>query len=85
MKVKIDINHEIDNKDNRVGIYLFKVKNKNTEIKREACSKLTIKTSKQRHWRRSVVFVVNFEHILHLVLGFLLLTYNCRLGRIKRV
>ena len=30
------------------------------------CLKLTIKTSERRHWRRSGVFIVNFEHILHL-------------------
>ena len=29
-----------------------------------------------RHWRRSGVFIVNFEHISHLVLVFLLLTLN---------
>ena len=29
----------------------------------EICSKLTIKTPEQRHWRRSSVFVVNFEQI----------------------
>ena len=30
----------------------------------------------KRHWRRSGVFIVNFEHISHLVLVFLLLTLN---------
>ena len=30
----------------------------------------------QRHWRPSGVFIVNFEHISHLVLVFLLLTLN---------
>ena len=29
-----------------------------------------------RQWRRSDVFIVNFELILHLVLVFLLLTLN---------
>ena len=29
---------------------------------------------KVNHWRRSGVFIVNFEHISHLVLVFLLLT-----------
>ena len=29
--------------------------------------------------RRSGVFIVNFEHILHLVLAFLLLTLNMKL------
>ena len=40
------------------------------------CSKLTIKTPEQRHWRRSGVFIVNAEHISHFVLVFLLLTLN---------
>ena len=56
------------------------------------CSKLTIETLEQgvkyvkvnkknntperRHWRRFGVFIVNFEHISHLVLVFLLLTLN---------
>ena len=39
-------------------------------------SKLTIETPERRHWRRSGVFIVNFEHISHLVLVFLLLTLN---------
>ena len=38
--------------------------------------KLTIKTSERRHWCRSGVFIVNFEHISHLVLVFLLLTLS---------
>ena len=38
------------------------------------CSKLTIKTPARRHWSRSGVFNVNFEHILHLVPVFLMLT-----------
>ena len=36
----------------------------------------TIKTPQRRHQRRSGVFAVNFEHILHLILVFLLLTLN---------
>ena len=35
------------------------------EILCEISSKLTIKTPKRRHWRRSGVFIVNFEHISH--------------------
>ena len=46
------------------GIYLIKVNNRNT------------KTRCEIGWRRSGVFIVNFEHISHLVLGFLLLTLN---------
>ena len=55
-------------------IYLFKVNNRNTTKRREICSKLTIKKSEQGHWRRSGVFIVNFEHKLFLT--FLLLTLN---------
>ena len=62
--------------------YMFKVNNRNTRTRCEICSKLTIKTPEGRHWRRSGVFSVNFEHILHLALVFLLLTLNryCQLG-----
>ena len=51
------------------GIYLLKVKNKNTRTRSEICSKLTIKTHQN-------VFIVNFEHISHLVLAFLFLALN---------
>ena len=43
------------------------------------CSKLIIETAEQgvkyvqRQWRRSGVFIVNFEHISQLLLVFLLL------------
>ena len=58
-------------------IYLLKVNNRNTRTISEICSKLTIKTPEQySHWRRSGLFFVNIEHILHLVLVFLMLTLN---------
>ena len=57
-------------------IYLLKVNDRNTRTRCEISSKLTIKTPDGRHWRRSGVFIVNFEHISHLVLVFLLLTLN---------
>ena len=47
------------------------------------CSRLTIETVEQGvkyvqslQWRGSGVFIVNFEHISHLALVFLLLTLN---------
>ena len=58
------------------GIYLPKVNNRNTRTRCEICSKLTIKISERRQWRRSGVFIVNFEYISHLALVFLLLTLN---------
>ena len=58
-----------------VDIYMFKVNNRNTRTRCEIYSKLTIKTPQPR-WRRSGVYIVNFEHISDLVLKFLLLTLS---------
>ena len=63
-------------RSNPVGIYLLKVSNRNIREMCEICSKLTIKTPGRRQWRCFGVFIVNFEHILHLVLVFLLLTLS---------
>ena len=57
-------------------IYLIKVNNRNTRTRDEICPVLTIKIPERRHWSRSGIFIVNFEHIPHLVLVFLLLTLN---------
>ena len=60
-------------------IYLLKVNNRNTRTSCKIWSKLTIKTPEPRRWRQwrqSDVFIVNFEHIWHLTLVFLLLTLN---------
>ena len=56
------------------GIYLLNVNARNTRRRCEMCSKLTIRIPELRHWRRSGIFIVNFEHISHLVLVFLVLT-----------
>ena len=53
---------------------MFKVNNRNIITRCELGSKLT-KTPERRH-RRSGVFIVNFEHIWHLVLVLLLLTLS---------
>ena len=58
------------------NIYLFKVNNRDTRKKCEICSKLTIKIMEQRHWLRSGVFIVDFEHTSHLFLVSLLLNLN---------
>ena len=57
-----------------VDVCLLRVNNRRTRIRCEICLKLTIKTPEQRQWRTSGVFIINFEHILHLV--FLLLTLS---------
>ena len=51
---------------------MFNNNNKNTRTRCEVCSKLTKKTPE----RCSGVFIVNYEHISHFVLVFLLLTSN---------
>ena len=58
------------------GIYLLKFNNRNTRTRYEFCSKLTTKSPEWHHWRRSRAFIVNFEHIWHLVLVFPFLTLN---------
>ena len=58
-----------------VGNYMFKVSNRNTRTRCEICSELTIKITERCHWRRSGIFIVNFEHITHLLV-FLLLTLS---------
>ena len=57
-------------------IYLLKGNNRNARARYEIYSKLTIKTPERCHWRCSGVFIVNSEYISHLVLVFLLLTFN---------
>ena len=57
--------------NNPASNYMFKVNNRNTRTNCDICSKLTIKTPERCHWRRSGVFIVNFEHISFLVLVFL--------------
>ena len=58
------------------GIYLLIVNKRNTRTRCEICSKLTIKIPERRHLCRFGIFIVNFEHISHFVLEFLLLTLN---------
>ena len=65
-----------ERRGNPAGNYMFKVNNRNTRARCEICLKLTIKKPERCHWRRSRVFIVNLEHISHLVLVFLLLTLS---------
>ena len=43
---------------------------------RKICSKLSIKAPDRHHWRPSVVFIVNFEQISHIVPVIPLLALN---------
>ena len=56
------------------NIYLIKINYRNNRKRFEICSELTLKPPERRQWRRSKVFIVNFEHISHLFLVFLLFT-----------
>ena len=72
---RLSINHDESGYSiNPTSNYMFEVNNRNTRTRCEICSKLTIKTPERRKWRRSGVFIVNFEHIFHLVLMFLMPT-----------
>ena len=44
--------------------------NRNTGNRYEIYPKLTIMTPERHQWRRSGAFIVNFEHILHVLLVF---------------
>ena len=61
---------------NPANIYLLKVSIKNTRKRCKISSKLTIKTLQRYRSCRSNVFIVNFKHISHLFLVFLILTFN---------
>ena len=48
----------------------FKGKNENAKAICEIYSKLTINTPERRHWRRSIILIITFEQISHVVLVF---------------
>ena len=64
------------NSFNKANIYLLKVSKRNTWKKCEIYSKSTIKASKRRYWRCFAVHIVNFGHVSHVFLLFLLLKFE---------
>ena len=52
------------------GNYMFKINKETLE------QGMKYVQSQQRQWRRSGIFILNFEHVSHLVLVFLLLTLS---------
>ena len=58
---------------------MLQYNNRNTRLRCEICSNLTIKSPERHQWRFSGVFIVNFEHISHLALAFPLLTLKMKL------
>ena len=57
------------------NIDLFKINKRYNRKKCEICSKLTIKSPERHQWR-SCDFIVDFEHISHFFLFYLLLDLN---------
>ena len=53
-------------RSNPASIYLLKVNNRNTRAKVWSMFKVNNEDTKTTPWRRFGVFIVNFEHILHL-------------------
>ena len=43
------------------GYYMFKVKNRNARVRCEICSKLTIKTQEQGHWRVALFLLLTLS------------------------
>ena len=62
------------------NIYPFKVNNRSNRTSFEICSQLTGKTPEELYWDHSGVFIIDSEHISHLVLVFLWLTLNMLLS-----
>ena len=52
-----------------------KINNRNTRTRCEIYLELTIKTAERRQWRRSGVFIINFEHISQHVLVVLFFNF----------
>ena len=58
------------------GNYMFKVNNRNSKTGCEICSRLTIKTPERHHCGPSGVFIVNFDHVSHLFVVFLSISFS---------
>ena len=68
--ILFDIIARTETNKNPADICLLKISNGNTRTMFMICSKLTKKTPEQHHWRRSGLFIVNFEQISHIFLCF---------------
>ena len=81
-KIEVLVSHvnlsifELENAPVTANNYLLKAISRSIRKRCEIYSKLTIKTPERRHWRRSGVFIVNFEYISNLFLVFLLINLN---------
>ena len=57
----------------KTNIYLLKVNNIYTRIRRGICSKLTMNSTERYKWRRNDIFFDNFEHVSLIIQCFCLL------------
>ena len=75
-------------RDPLVGIYLFKVNNRNTRIMCEICLKVTIKAPERRQWRHtglvSLLLTLNRLHTLFWCCHCQLWTNKYRLDKLAR-
>ena len=60
----------------QLNIFLLTVNNKNSRKRCGTYLRLTIKTTERRQQHHPRVFIVTFEHVSHLSLVFLLLTFT---------
>ena len=70
------LSFSISTRRNSGNNFLFNINNRSTKRRGEICSKFLIKIPEWRHWHGRDVFIVNFQHISHLFLVFLLFTLN---------
>ena len=81
-KIEVLVSHvnlsifELENAPVTANNYLLKAISRSIRKRCEIYSKLTIKKPERRHWRRSGVFIVNFEYISNLFLVFLLINLS---------
>ena len=79
MSVGSNLWHKLSESDNWHTQLAFTCSKSTTETLEKGVkhsSKLTIKTPEWPHWQRFGIFIVNFEHISHLFLVYILLTLN---------
>ena len=67
---------EVQQDKKPAGNYMLKVNNRNSRTRCEICSKLILKIPERHQRCHSGIFIVSFEHILHLALLFLLLNLS---------
>ena len=79
MSVGSNLWHKLSESDNWHTQLAFTCSKSTTETLEKGVkhsSKLTIKTPERPQWQRFGIFIVNFEHISHFLLVYIVLTLN---------